>query len=442
MGGCTLNSKMWVQILVGLNIISKAHGFSGGIFPQSCGSLLPEHDAFRPETSNPPFAVAFEFSRHPGDPVTVVLRSEGSTRFRGFMLDAQNSSSISSSSPVGQFLLLDSDISRLLDCYGSKGTAVSQKNNQAKSQVKVNWTAEGEEKDVIFRATFLERFDRFWDPISVHLPRFTTTMEPSSPEPSSPEPSSPEPTSPELSTKTDVTQTWEPTPKNSSEHTKKVAIILMCLDSIVEEVKMEVFNIQTFLFASKPFNFGLIKMSLLITSSLTFAADVASLVLFRVFPFEVAPVALVSVLVCFTSVELLAAFMPIGPSHELKPIWELVLRGCFALHHIFTTAVIFLGVVRSTDVDRRQNGGRSWTLIVMVAFSVWILLTHIWNLVLCFLKQTILDRNQTDQSKPTRRIRTWSLSATTVALIITSVTLAVGTAAFAIAVIFGIMEEP
>lgn len=60
-----------------------------------------------------------------------------------------------------------------------------------------------------------------------------------------------------------------------------------------------------------------------------------------------------------------------------------------------TAAVIFLGVVRSTDVDRRQNGGRSWTLIVMVAFSVWILLTHIWNLVLCFLKQTILDRNQT-----------------------------------------------
>lgn len=52
--------------------------------------------------------------------LSVVLRSEGSTRFRGFMLDAQNSSSISSSSPVGQFLLLDSDISRLLDCYGSK----------------------------------------------------------------------------------------------------------------------------------------------------------------------------------------------------------------------------------------------------------------------------------------------------------------------------------
>lgn len=32
---------------------------------------------------------------------------------------------------------------------------------------------------------------------------------------------------------------------------------------------------------------------------------------------QVAPVALVSVLVCFASVELLAAFMPIGPSHEL-----------------------------------------------------------------------------------------------------------------------------
>ncbi|XP_024133914.1 uncharacterized protein LOC112150129 isoform X1 [Oryzias melastigma] len=426
MGRRILNLKMWVQVLIGFSIVSKAHGFSGGRFPQSCGSLLPQHEKdsapISPETTDPPFSVTFESSWRPGDPVTVVLSSNEST-FRGFMLDAQISSK-PGTSPAGQFVILDSERTQLLDCYDLKASAVSQTNNQRKTQVKVNWTAEGEERDVVFRATFLEAFSRFWNPISVPLPKLTTTIKPSSPEPT---------------TTTDVTQTTKAKEDIDNGHLKKVPILLMFLESIVEEIKMEIFNIQTFLFDQKPFNFGLIKMSLLMSSLLVFGADVSSLVLFRVFSFEVAPVALVSVLIVVASGELLAAFMPIGPSHELKKIWELVLRGCFAVHQILTTVVLFLGVLGSTDASGRKRG-RSWSLNVMITFTVWILLTQIWNLVLGIHKRAILEGSRSDESKHSRRSGTRSLRAPAVILIITSVTFAVGAVAFAVALIVGLFE--
>ncbi|KAF6726396.1 Ferric-chelate reductase 1 [Oryzias melastigma] len=450
MGRRIQNLKMWVQVLISFSIISKAHGFSGGRFPQSCGSLLPQHEKdsapISPETTEPPFSVTFESSWRPGDPVTVVLSSNEST-FRGFMLDAQISSK-PGTSPAGQFVILDSERTQLLDCYDLKASAVSQTNNQRKTQVKVNWTAEGEERDVVFRATFLEAFSRFWNPISVPLPKLTTTIKPSSPEPT---------------TTTDVTQTTKAKEDIDNGHLEvnsipsfvlilslliyyiflslpqKVPILLMFLESIVEEIKMEIFNIQTFLFDQKPFNFGLIKMSLLMSSLLVFGADVSSLVLFRVFSFQVAPVALVSVLIVVASGELLAAFMPIGPSHELKKIWELVLRGCFAVHQILTTVVLFLGVLGSTDASGRKRG-RSWSLNVMITFTVWILLTQIWNLVLGIHKRAILEGSRSDESKHSRRSGTRSLRAPAVILIITSVTFAVGAVAFAVALIVGLFE--
>ncbi|XP_036067305.1 putative ferric-chelate reductase 1 homolog isoform X2 [Oryzias melastigma] len=387
MGRRILNLKMWVQVLIGFSIVSKAHGFSGGRFPQSCGSLLPQHEKdsapISPETTDPPFSVTFESSWRPGDPVTVVLSSNEST-FRGFMLDAQISSK-PGTSPAGQFVILDSERTQLLDCYDLKASAVSQTNNQRKTQVKVNWTAEGEERDVVFRATFLEAFSRFWNPISVPLPKLTTTIKPSSPEPT---------------TTTDVTQTTK---------------------------------------AKEDIDNGHLKMSLLMSSLLVFGADVSSLVLFRVFSFEVAPVALVSVLIVVASGELLAAFMPIGPSHELKKIWELVLRGCFAVHQILTTVVLFLGVLGSTDASGRKRG-RSWSLNVMITFTVWILLTQIWNLVLGIHKRAILEGSRSDESKHSRRSGTRSLRAPAVILIITSVTFAVGAVAFAVALIVGLFE--
>lgn len=108
---------------------------------------------------------------------------------------------------------------------------------------------------VCHRATFLEAFSRFWNPISVPLPKLTTTIKPSSPEPT---------------TTTDVTQTTKAKEDIDNGHLEvnsipsfvlilslliyyiflslpqKVPILLMFLESIVEEIKM-VFKILMFL---------------------------------------------------------------------------------------------------------------------------------------------------------------------------------------------------
>ncbi|KAK2907792.1 hypothetical protein Q8A73_008865 [Channa argus] len=71
--------------------------------------------------------------------------------FKGFMLMARQQGRVDDSHPVGKFILLEPDKSKLLDCGGFADSAVMQKNNVKKSLVKVNWTAEEEELNITFR---------------------------------------------------------------------------------------------------------------------------------------------------------------------------------------------------------------------------------------------------------------------------------------------------
>uniref|UniRef100_A0AAQ5ZYD0 Reelin domain-containing protein n=1 Tax=Amphiprion ocellaris TaxID=80972 RepID=A0AAQ5ZYD0_AMPOC len=174
---------MWTWILIGLDIITKVHGFSSGIFLQSCNSLSPQHPAgdgtnFSAQTSAAPFMVDFE-SRNPGDPITVVLRSTGSSRFRGFMMEAREAAPADSSPLVGTFISLDNTTTRLLTCNGLADSAVSQRNNQRKSLFRVNWTAPQINQDIVFRATFVENFAVFWENVTSTFNLSTTTPAPS-----------------------------------------------------------------------------------------------------------------------------------------------------------------------------------------------------------------------------------------------------------------------
>lgn len=64
---------MWLWILIGLNIITKVHGFSNGKFPQSCESMLPHHTIrgtpIKPQNTEPPFEIVFEHGNEV-DPIT------------------------------------------------------------------------------------------------------------------------------------------------------------------------------------------------------------------------------------------------------------------------------------------------------------------------------------------------------------------------------------
>ncbi|XP_038572111.1 mucin-3A-like isoform X2 [Micropterus salmoides] len=164
--------KMWLWTLVSLSIITKVCGYASGYFPEVCHTMSPRHknrgEVLAPQNTQPPFEVRYEHGKK-GDPITVFLKSKSSTQFRGFMLEARNKSMVDDGRPVGKFILLDARNSQLLTCGDIVDSAVSQKNNQRKSLIRVNWTAPAEELDITFRATFVESFNIFWERVDVNV---------------------------------------------------------------------------------------------------------------------------------------------------------------------------------------------------------------------------------------------------------------------------------
>ncbi|XP_077964643.1 uncharacterized protein LOC120824395 isoform X2 [Gasterosteus aculeatus] len=160
--------KMWTFILIGLNIISMVYGYASGYFPETCGTMLPLHDA-DPQTSKPPYEVSYQ-QGHVRDPITVCLSSPTGKDFMGFMLKALDTSK-EEGPPLGKFTLLDSGLDQLLTCSGSGGSAVSHKNNRRKTRICVNWTAPQDAgASTTFRATFSETYKTFWTKVDAILP--------------------------------------------------------------------------------------------------------------------------------------------------------------------------------------------------------------------------------------------------------------------------------
>ena len=66
--------QMWMWILIGLNIITKANGFASGDISESCESMIPKHgdgngQPCAPQPTGCPFMVSYTHGEE-GEPIT------------------------------------------------------------------------------------------------------------------------------------------------------------------------------------------------------------------------------------------------------------------------------------------------------------------------------------------------------------------------------------
>uniref|UniRef100_A0AAZ1XMD2 Reelin domain-containing protein n=1 Tax=Oreochromis aureus TaxID=47969 RepID=A0AAZ1XMD2_OREAU len=393
--------KMWIWILISLNIISKLHAYSDGSLIEACDSMLPNHNGAAPQTTEPPFMVEYVPGSYPGEPVTVLLKSEESTYFRGFMLEAREVAD--EKRLTGKFVLLDPEQTRLLTCGGLEGSAVSHTLNLDKTLIRVNWTATEAEQDITFRATFLHTFGIFWENVNIILPQRTTTTT-TTPEPTT----TPVPiTTPELTTTPEPTTTPSTT-KCSTNIEERAGIALMCFDSVLVAEMKVISNIGKVLLASEAVFHHINKV--------IFFALVC-----------------VMIVINFTGIVVVSLGIRSGP--EGKKICEYAANVCFVIHNIFTIAVIFVGVMEN---DCGNNMRDSWLLKVMIAFTVWDFLNVIWIVILSSEKRGHLGMSERNKqqvrvcfSHCQRRLRDAVVNSV-------SVILFAGAISFSIAIIVGI----
>ncbi|XP_061594123.1 putative ferric-chelate reductase 1 isoform X2 [Cololabis saira] len=384
---------MWMLILIGLNIISKLHGYSHGGVPESCKSMLPDHrrrdNPVLPQTSDPPFEVTYEHGSSNKYPVKVTLKSIGSTQFRGFMLEAREASLNGDGPAVGKFTLDDPSISQLLRCNELEGSAVSHTSNHGKTTVTVFWTPVGEEQDIILRATFLENFSTFWEPVTINVTSLPSTSQPatsastsepttlqstsqpttsastsepttlqstsqpatsaSTSEPTTLQSTSQPATSASTSEPTTLQSTSQPaTSASTSEPTTVVTTIIppncncswnleiATVNLVFKEFEGTVHNILTVTFAKISLRHDLNKVVGAVCSLLCIVPDILILIcLCIVEPTKVTAIALVTAVTAINLIELVIVLLPIELSHELNRIRDYAVEVCFILNHIF-----------------------------------------------------------------------------------------------------------
>ncbi|XP_073333011.1 uncharacterized protein [Pagrus major] len=439
--------KMWLWILIGLSIITKAHGFANGNFPQVCQSMSPEHSPFAAQSSEPPFEVTYQHGKR-GEPITVILRSKTATTFEGFMLEARVKGTVDESPPIGTFILTDPDRTQILTCSNPAGSAVSQSSNHRKSLIKVNWTAPAEELDITFRATFVQVYNMFWERVDVDvIPPPTTTAPPTTTTSTTKPTTATSTTKPTTATSTRVpsaTSTTKPTtPTPILPKLQPAGTALMAFDILFVVLKTAQAHIVTTTLTKSFCSRCLIMVSKTSCGLLCAALEISSLTLFSVaHPFNVTLVALVCVVIVVNFTELVIDSVSVRLSHEQKKICNIVVQVCSVIHLIFSTAVVFIGVLEI--VDCRENRNKSWLLKVMIAYTVWLLLFVIWVFIFSVHKHAMLGRNKSGSSSTNKRRSKQrerkKLSAAAKIATAVSVILIVGTMSFTAAVIGGIFS--
>lgn len=196
---------------------------------------------------------------------------------------------------------------------------------------------------------------------------------------------------------------------------------------------MELSVIFIVLFASNLF-YGRLNEVLKITISIfCIATEISSMMLFcSEGSCEILFVALVCVAIVINFLEVVITSLPIGPSHKLKEICDFV---CFAMHNIFTTAAIFVGVLEVDNCGKSFTD--SWLQKVMAAFTAWNFLSIIWAFI--FTTRKIQSRTGSLQNDVTGRQQSKkNLSAAEKIVTAHSGFFIVGTTAFAVAVTVGL----
>ncbi|XP_028259106.1 uncharacterized protein LOC114434248 isoform X2 [Parambassis ranga] len=219
----------------------------------------------------------------------------------------------------------------------------------------------------------------------------------------------------------------------------ETSVLLMTGDCIVEAVKVGISNIFTVLCAGDLAFRRLYKVSKFLTFTLCVILEVVSVVLLCLRdPINVTLVALVSSVMLINCIELVLACLPIGPSHELKEICDLSDKVCCFIHTFLTVTVIFFGAWQIENC--RNNIIESWLLKVLIVLTVWIFLNAIFVFIFSIHKKAILGKCKMGNNKKQQRAK--NLSTPRVIVCAVFLLFDVGTAAFLVAVIAGILVCP
>ncbi|XP_062973707.1 putative ferric-chelate reductase 1 [Elgaria multicarinata webbii] len=138
---------------------STVFSYPSGEIGTACNSMLPRHRDFISQTSPPPYAISISnTSFTAGDEIIVSLTAISDSRFKGFLLQAQE---IRRDSAVGSFRILNPDMQGLA-CNSVQNSSLSHTNRRNKRNVTAIWIAPPGVGDVVFRATVLHNFSVFW----------------------------------------------------------------------------------------------------------------------------------------------------------------------------------------------------------------------------------------------------------------------------------------
>ncbi|XP_078068194.1 putative defense protein 3 [Mustelus asterias] len=116
-----------VFCIVFLNVLSLSKGFPSGAPSSVCESMMPRHSGVMPQSNTAPYTIDTGVSTYqPGLPIQVQILG---LQYRGFILEARKDRS---STPLGSWQDPPEN-TKLLQCFGNRGAAVTHSNTVPKN---------------------------------------------------------------------------------------------------------------------------------------------------------------------------------------------------------------------------------------------------------------------------------------------------------------------
>ncbi|KAM4728032.1 putative ferric-chelate reductase 1 [Anableps anableps] len=123
---------------------------------------MEPHHGVPAETTPSPYQLKTNITRFsPGDWIQVTV--DGSTYFRGFLLQARDAISQTYTATIGTFTLTDPIKTQLLTCFKHQGSAVSHMTDHKQTEVVVTWNAPDDAPQAVqFFVTVVAHYKKFW----------------------------------------------------------------------------------------------------------------------------------------------------------------------------------------------------------------------------------------------------------------------------------------
>ncbi|KAG7332506.1 hypothetical protein KOW79_004340 [Hemibagrus wyckioides] len=328
--------------------------------------MAVKHGSAKPQEGESPYKIDPDnitvVPEDVGKPIKVTLRADIGESFNGFMLEARKPGD---TNPQGTFSLKEESLTRLQECDGINGKAVTQTNNRKKTLITITWSA-SETGIYFFRATFTKTYDIFW--LTKDVPN--TTLAP--------------PTTTTI-IMSDVSSTTLAPPTTI---TKMNSTSGMLIQSNLTTPTSAAISISlthhviaySALAESSPL---LVKDSVCVwtkvTSFLSLAFSLAAFILSMIDTGQVVGKILAGVVVSLNLGQTILIFFLCGPSHKLRKIFFCVLRVAIFINLCFTENT------HQTTSSRRNRRVSYWCtgLVVFSCMNVALTIAFVLVLFLC-----------------------------------------------------------